>query len=95
MYYSSGFYLPAPNGTFDEIDLVFGLVSVFSSSLLLSTAIWFPADAVLTIFGVAVVSVQVVVPVVCVLRNKSICNGKYFQIDLRIGIKDNKNERSS
>lgn len=68
-------HLPAPNGTFDDVDLVFSLIAVFSSSLLLlaSTVIWLLIDLVLTTFWVAVVSVQVdVPPVVWLLRNNKI-----------------------
>lgn len=66
-------YLPAPNGIFDEMGFVLSLVSGLSSSLLpLSTVIWLLTDVVLTIVGLAVVSVQVVVPVVCEFRNNKI-----------------------
>lgn len=54
-------YLPAPNGILDDVVLFFSLDSVFSPSLLASTVIWLLTDVVLTTFGVAVVSVQVVV----------------------------------
>lgn len=80
-------YLPAPSGTFIETVLVFGLDSVLSSSLLAITAIWLPTDVVLTIFGLAVVNVHVVVPVVWVFRNSKIdCDlSRRFNVCNRIG----------